>query len=231
MADAADAETETTHAFISYANQDRIIAEEVERQLTELAGKGKGRPFLKCFLDTKSIPPGQRYQPIIKSALEQADWLIVIFTGHQSVYSGYEIGLYSILHSDRPHEERPIICLHDVERSRLPAVLNRCNTTLVSQVVPNDPRDSRSIRERKSISGLKVQWADCSERSATARNSTPQTIIRCSIRSILPGRRRRSVLPSRPPWVTSSEAHVETPPQAQPQVISFLYATNRRPSS
>ena len=230
MADAADAETETTHAFISYANQDRIIAEEVERQLTELAGKGKGRPFLKCFLDTKSIPPGQRYQPIIKSALEQADWLIVIFTGHQSVYSGYEIGLYSILHSDRPHEERPIICLHDVERSRLPAVLDGCNTTLVSQVVPNDPRDLSPSGEEVNLwfeSPVgRLLRAICDSKELYTANDNPMQY------TIDIARAAKKICSSfAPARGHSSEAHVETPPQAQPQVISFLYATNRRPSS
>ncbi len=40
---------ETTHAFISYAHQDTIIAEEIERQLTILAGKGKGRYFFEVL--------------------------------------------------------------------------------------------------------------------------------------------------------------------------------------
>lgn len=134
---------ETTHAFISYAHQDTIIAEEIERQLTVLAGKGKGKSFLKCFLDTKSIPPGQLYQPIIKSALEQADWLIVIFTGHQSVYCGYEIGIYSVVkpHDDTPLDKKPVACLHDVDQSKIPGVMDGYNTTLVSQAAPYDPDD------------------------------------------------------------------------------------------
>ena len=129
---------EVTQAFISYAHNDAIIASEIERQLTILAEKGKGKAFLKCFLDTKSIPPGQRYQPIIQSALEQTDWLIVVFTGDQSVYCGYEIGIYSIVkpHDDKAHEDKPVTCLHDVDKSKLPGVLDGYNTTLVSQVAP-----------------------------------------------------------------------------------------------
>ena len=139
MPDPAD----TTYAFISYAHQDAIIAEEIERQLTVLAGKGKGKSYLKCFLDTKSIPQGQLYQPIIKSALEQADWLIVIFTGHQSVYCGYEIGIYSVVkpHNATPLDQKPVACLHDVDRSKIPEVMDGYNTTLVSQVAPYDPDD------------------------------------------------------------------------------------------
>src|SRR5215813_7629670 len=119
-----------THAFISYAHQDTIIANEIEKQLGYLAARGKGKSFLKCFLDTKSIPPGQRYEPIIKAALEQTDWLVVVFTGDQSVYCGFEIGIYSILkpNDDVPHEDKPVICLHDVDKAKLPAVLDGYNT-------------------------------------------------------------------------------------------------------
>jgi hypothetical protein len=124
---------ETTSAFISYAHQDTIIANEIERQLTFLAGRGKGKGFLKCFLDTKSIPAGQRYQPIIKSALEHADWLIMVFTGDQSVYCGYEIGIYSVM---QPHDDKPVMCLHDIDKNALPAVLDGYKTAMVAQVAP-----------------------------------------------------------------------------------------------
>jgi hypothetical protein len=124
---------DTTHAFISYAHQDAIVANELQKQLTFLAEKGNGKPYLSCFLDTKSIPKGQRYEPIIRSGLEQADWLIVIFTGDQSVYCGYEIGLYSVIN---PKVDKPIICLHDVDKSGLPAVLDGYNTAPVTQVAP-----------------------------------------------------------------------------------------------
>ena len=133
---------DTTHAFISYAHQDTIIANEIEKQLTSLAGRGKGKSFLKCFLDTKSIPQGQRYEPIIKTALEQTDWLIVVFTGDQSVYCGFEIGIYSVVKpSDVAHEDKPVICLHDVDKAKLPAVLDGYNTTAVTQIVPFSSTD------------------------------------------------------------------------------------------
>lgn len=84
-----------THAFISYAHPDVVIAEAIEQELTRLARKGKGKGFLTCFLDSKSIPRGQRYEPIIREGLKDADWLVVIFTGDQSVYCGFEMGLFS----------------------------------------------------------------------------------------------------------------------------------------
>lgn len=134
---------DVTYAFISYARPDAKIAEEIERQLMVLAGKGKGKSFLRCFLDTKSIPPGQRFQPIIRSALEQADWLIAVFTDHQSVYCGFEVGIYSIVkqHDELSLDQKPVICLHDVDQSKLPSVVEGYNTTLVTNVVPFDSRD------------------------------------------------------------------------------------------
>jgi hypothetical protein len=84
---------------------------------------------LNCFLDTESIKPGVKYQPVIRAALDQADWLIVVFTGNQSAYCGFEIGMYSI-------NEKPVACLHDVEQKNLPAVVEGYSTTLISQIAP-----------------------------------------------------------------------------------------------
>jgi hypothetical protein len=61
---------ETTHAFISYSHLDAVIADVIEEQLMHLAERGKGKSFLTCFLDAKSIPKGQKYEPIIRSGLE-----------------------------------------------------------------------------------------------------------------------------------------------------------------
>jgi hypothetical protein len=136
-----------TCAFISYANQDFVIANEIRKQLTHLAQLGMGGSFLDCFLDTESIEPGQRYEPVIRSALAKTDWLIVIFTGDQSVYCGYEIGMYSIMkpHDDKPLHEKPVVCLHDVDQKRLPAVVDGYSTTLIRRDAPyltDDPLPS-----------------------------------------------------------------------------------------
>lgn len=142
---------DVTYAFISYAHEDAIIANEIEQQLTVLAKKGKGKFFLKCFLDTKSIPQSEKFQPIIKSAIEQADWLIAVFTDHQSVYCGYEIGIYSVVkpQDDKPLDKKPVVCLHDVDRKKIPGVVEGYNTTLVSQVAPYDLKDPSSEEEVK----------------------------------------------------------------------------------
>jgi TIR domain len=141
--------SDKTHVFISYAHQDTIIAHAIRDQLTLLAQNGAGAPSLNCFLDTESIEPGRKFEPIIKAALEDADWLIVVFTGDQSVYCGYEIGMYSILkpHADLPTQEKPVAWLHDVDKNRLPAVVNGYSTTLISQIaayLPDPPNQLTS---------------------------------------------------------------------------------------
>lgn len=137
-----------THAFISYAHQDAQIANTLEAQLTHLAERGKGTSFLSCFLDTKSIPKGQRYEPIIRSGLKDADWLIVIFTGDQSVYCGFEIGLFSYI---GPEGAKPIMCLHDVDRSRLPAVLEDYNAVAVAAITPYLTKDPIASGEEMNL--------------------------------------------------------------------------------
>ncbi len=123
---------DVTNVFISYSHQDRRIATEIREQLIRLAQQGQGAPSINCFLDTESIPPAAKYGPIIMSALQKADWLIVIFTGDQSVYCGFEIGMYSAMAP--PGTTPPIICLHDVEQSRLPAVVEGYKTTHIGTV-------------------------------------------------------------------------------------------------
>jgi TIR domain len=130
-----------TNVFISYSHEDTIIANAIKDQLTLLAQNGRGGPSLNCFLDTESIPPGSQYEPVIRAALEKADWLIVVFTGFQSVYCGYEIGMYSIIkpHPDKPVDKKPVACLHNVDQKKLPAVVERYNTTLISKIAPYLP--------------------------------------------------------------------------------------------
>ena len=134
-------DNEKVHVFISYAHEDTIIAKAIKNQLTLLAQGGKGAPSLDCFLDTESIQPAVKYEPVIRAALEQADWLIVVFTGDQSVYCGYEIGMYSILklQADKSPNEKPVACLHDVELKKLPAVVEGYNTTQISRIAPYLP--------------------------------------------------------------------------------------------
>ncbi len=138
---------ERINVFISYAHEDTIIANAIKDQLTLLAQSGRGGPSLYCFLDTESIQPGTKYEPVIRGALEQADWLIVVFTGYQSVYCGYEIGMYSIIkpQPDKSIGEKPVACLHDVEQKKLPAVVEGYNTTLISRIAPYLPEPPNTV--------------------------------------------------------------------------------------
>jgi hypothetical protein len=143
-----------THAFISYAHQDFVVADEIRNQLTNLAQRGIGGSFADCFLDTESIEPGQKYGPVIRAALERTDWLIVVFTGDQSVYCGFEIGLYSSMSDpNKPQEDKPVVCLHDVDRSRLPAVVAGYNTTQISRIAPYLPDNATA-----SAAEVKLWW-------------------------------------------------------------------------
>jgi hypothetical protein len=134
---------DTTNVFISYSHLDTIIAQAIKDQLTQLAQRGEGGRSLNCFLDTESIEPGVKYQPVIRTALETADWLAFVFTGEQSAYCGYEIGMYSIIKPNGPNDEKPVACLHDVDQKKLPAVLEGYNTTRIGRIGPYlpDPLD------------------------------------------------------------------------------------------
>ena len=109
---------------------------------------------MNCFLDTESIPPGVKYEPIIKAALAHADWLIVVFTGYQSVYCGYEIGMYSMIkpQPDKP-DEKPVACLHDVEQRKLPAVVEGYNNTLISRIASYLPDPPNKLTQHAECCG------------------------------------------------------------------------------
>src|SRR5262249_2048180 len=138
---------ENTNVFISYAHEDTIIANAIKDQLTLLAQSGKGAPSLNCFLDTESVQPGVKHQPIIRAALEKTDWLIVVFTGYQSVYCGFEIGMYSMIKPEpgKSMDEKRVTCLHDVEHRELPGPVEGYNATLINRIAPYLPEPSNGF--------------------------------------------------------------------------------------
>jgi hypothetical protein len=122
-------------AFISYHHDDRIIGETLRDELSSLASRGKGRMALSSFLDAKDIPQGADWKQILNQNLGNMDWLIVVFTGDQSVYCGYEIGTFSQLHAQSPVKGiKRIMGLYDVDSARLPAVLKDSQNTFVTTV-------------------------------------------------------------------------------------------------
>jgi hypothetical protein len=144
---------EKTNVFISYAHEDTIIANAIKDQLTSLARNGRGASSLNCFLDTESIQPGVKYEPVIRAALEEADWLIVVFTGYQSVYCGFEIGIYSIIkpQPDKSIDEKPVACVHDVDQRKLPAVVEGYSTTLISRIAPYLPDPLNELTQNAEL--------------------------------------------------------------------------------
>jgi hypothetical protein len=101
------------NVFISYAKADGVIAKALYDELLEVS-----RDRVTCFLDTESIDPGKTWEPTLNSALDAADWLVCIYTGEQSEFCGYEIGVFSKANALAPAagtRDGRLVCLHDVE--------------------------------------------------------------------------------------------------------------------
>jgi hypothetical protein len=146
----------TSSAFISYHHDDRIIGETLKDQLEFLATRGNGRTAVSSFLDAKDIPHGANWKQIINQNLVNMDWLIVVFTGEQSVYCGYEIGTFSQLHAQSPVKR--IMGLYDVDKERLPAVLKDSQNTFVTNVENvSDPRSALLRQSRVDIKSIAVR--------------------------------------------------------------------------
>lgn len=124
-------------AFISYHHEDSVIGEALHDQLSFLAAAGEGRRALSVFLDSRDIGGGTPWQPEIDKNLAEKDWLVVVYTGQQSVYCGYEIGTFTHLHAAKPL--RRIIALHDVADDLLPVVLrgNQNRSVAPVEIVTN----------------------------------------------------------------------------------------------
>jgi hypothetical protein len=101
------------NVFISYHHNDDMIAKELKKRLTKI---NTGR--VRCFLDSEAIEAGTNWEATLLANLKKADWLVCVFTGEESDYCGYEVGVFceakgfSMSHN----EESRIVCLHDVDR-------------------------------------------------------------------------------------------------------------------
>ena len=96
--------------FISYARADYRIAETLRDELMEL-----NRDRVDCFLDTKTIESGEGFENKLEEALKAAHWLLCIFTGEQSEYCGFEVGVFTAGKASlRERESSRVVCFHDV---------------------------------------------------------------------------------------------------------------------
>jgi hypothetical protein len=97
--------------FISHAEADTSIAQALRDELEKI-----NKDRIRCFLDTDTIKTGKSWQPVIDAALRLADWLICIYTGEQSEYCGYEIGVFSNANDiSSGNKDSRLVCLHDIE--------------------------------------------------------------------------------------------------------------------
>lgn len=143
-------------AFISYHHNDIIIGTTLKNQLAFLASCGsQGKAAVKSFLDSKDIHIGDDWKTIITDNLCEMDWLVVIFTGEQSVYCGYEIGTFWQLRATQQGKRR-ILALHDVGIEQLPLVLRDSENAFVTNV------DDVIDIERVTVSAQEVlHWYEC----------------------------------------------------------------------
>lgn len=114
------------NVFISYRHEDRVIATALKDALTEI-----NRERVECFLDCESIGAGEGWEQELADALDRADWLVSIYTGRQSEYCGYEVGVFTRgkLGAAGPNDFR-LACLHDVPE--LPGLLRAHQNTFVT---------------------------------------------------------------------------------------------------
>lgn len=136
-------------AFISYHHDDRIIGEAIYDQILMLAGHGEGKGAVRCFLDARDIERGVPWQGVIDDNIKEMDWLIVVFTGEQSAYCGYEIGTFSHV---KPNDRR-IVCLHDVEKGLLPVILNHRQNSFVYDIgnIAQQDQDKVSLSAQEEV--------------------------------------------------------------------------------
>jgi hypothetical protein len=90
----------TLNYFISYATEDREIANFISNLLKKSLGvKKANEPFIKIFKDYDSLRIGydEGYKKEIQERLRNTDRLIIIYTGQQKSshgYTGWEVGYY-----------------------------------------------------------------------------------------------------------------------------------------
>jgi hypothetical protein len=104
------------HVFISYAKADNQIATALREEVADI-----NRDRVECFLDSETIASGEGWERKLEDALEVAHWLVCIYTGEQSEFCGYEIGVFTrgkALEKNAGNSQ--LVCLHDV--SNYPAV-------------------------------------------------------------------------------------------------------------
>jgi TIR domain len=98
------------NVFISYARNGHVIARVLHDELSTI-----NPDRVHCFLDTEAIESGEGWEKKLESALAAADWLVCIYTGEQSEFCGYEIGVFTKGKAlEKTAATSRLVCLHDV---------------------------------------------------------------------------------------------------------------------
>ena len=100
-------QTDMVRIFISYAHDDAPIAQALHEALLEV-----NRDRVECFLDTEAIESGRNFEQEINEFLSNADWLVCIYTGQQSDYCGYEVGVFSNTRINMRRSDSRLVCLY-----------------------------------------------------------------------------------------------------------------------
>jgi TIR domain len=96
--------------FISYAKADNPIAVALREEITDI-----NRDRVECFLDSETIGSGEGWEKKLDDALNAADWLVCLYTGEQSDFCGYEVGVFTKGKglAENSGQSR-LVCMHDV---------------------------------------------------------------------------------------------------------------------
>jgi hypothetical protein len=170
----------TVNVFISYAREDLKIAEALRTEIMDL-----NRDRVDCFLDTKEIQSGEGWERRLESALQKADWLICLFTGEQSEFCGYEVGVFTSGRAlERPEDHPRLVCLHDAPNypTLFRAHQNRSVTYPPENVALGETFDETTFYENSELVRLFVDLSNYKKlyvpRDASDTQRQQQSFIR-----------------------------------------------------
>jgi hypothetical protein len=123
----ASASDAKVNVFISYASPDREIAKTLYEELCEV-----DRNRVSCFMDTRTLEAGEEWLKQLKDALRKADWLVCIYTGEQSEFCGFEVGIFAETNGAmrQAGADPRIVCLHNVEE--IPGIFKPYQSRLIT---------------------------------------------------------------------------------------------------
>jgi hypothetical protein len=152
------------NVFLSYASEDRQIAEQVS---LALAGAGHA-----VFFDKQSLPAGGDYHARIRNAIEQSDIFVYLISSKSLSEGSYALTELKFARAKWPHPNGRVIpvVLRDADRERIPNYLSAVTwlepegniaaevTAAVAQLEPKKPLPARRIGN-SAITAIWVAFA------------------------------------------------------------------------